>query len=88
MLFIIIWLCLSYKDNHFFLQGEAVAEAICRGPWLETKPSLVPGLHLVALECSRCFVVRGGPFFTLSLEFFASVVGAILTYLVVLLQMK
>ncbi|KAF4525332.1 Odorant receptor 26 [Ephemera danica] len=69
-------------------QADALVEATCRCPWLRVTPSLVPGLHLVALDCSRSFVARGGPFFTLSLEFFASVVGAVLTYLVVLLQIK
>ncbi|KAF4525330.1 Odorant receptor 28 [Ephemera danica] len=69
-------------------QGDAITATACQGPWLNMKPSLVPGIHLVALDCSRCFVLRGGPFFTLSLEFFASLVGAVFTYLVVLLQMK
>ncbi|KAF4525333.1 Odorant receptor 25 [Ephemera danica] len=69
-------------------QGEALAEMAFRGPWLHMKPALMPGVLLLALDCSRSFVARGGPFFTLSLEFFASVVGAVLTYLVVLLQMK
>ena len=76
------------SHSRLMLQGQELSEAACRAPWLRAHPALVPGLHLVALDCRRCFVVRGGPFFTLSLEFFASVVGAVITYLVVLLQIK
>lgn len=49
--------------------------------------SILPGLNLVAQENQHRFVVRGGPFFVLGLEFFATIVGAVLTYLIVLLQM-
>ncbi|KAF4525329.1 Odorant receptor 30 [Ephemera danica] len=98
---ILVWIVIGYTLLTFldvFLyceaghrlktQGEAITDAVCQGPWLHMKSSFVPGMNLVANNCSRSFVARGGPFFTLSLEFFASLVGAVLTYLIVLLQIK
>ncbi|KAF4525331.1 Odorant receptor 27 [Ephemera danica] len=75
-----------HAGHRLRIKGEEITEAACRGPWMQMNSALVPGVHLIALDCSRSFVARGGPFFTLSLEFFASVMGAVLTYLVVLLQ--
>ncbi|KAF4521012.1 Odorant receptor 33 [Ephemera danica] len=67
-------------------QGEGISEAVCRIPWLRTQPYLVPGLQLLVQDCSRSFVVRIGPFFTLSMEFFSSLIGVVLTYFIVLVQ--
>ncbi|XP_059470471.1 uncharacterized protein LOC132193666 [Neocloeon triangulifer] len=69
-------------------EGLAICDVIYKAPILRSTPSLGLALHSVALDCQRSFVARGGPFFTLSVEFFTSVAGAVLTYFVVLIQFK
>ncbi|XP_065340382.1 uncharacterized protein LOC135939758 [Cloeon dipterum] len=69
-------------------EGLAICDVIYKAPVLRTAPSVGLALHSVALDCQRSFVARGGPFFTLSVEFFTSVAGAVLTYFVVLIQFK
>jgi hypothetical protein len=60
-----------------------LTEAISTGPWPDQ--SVLLSLNLVAKENKR-FKVKGGPFFVLSFEVFITIMGAVLTYLVVLLQ--
>ncbi|CAB3373131.1 Hypothetical predicted protein [Cloeon dipterum] len=47
---------------------------------------LVSVHHILLVETQRSFAVRGGPFFKLSLEFFATIIGAVFTYFMVLIQ--
>ncbi|KAF4526555.1 Odorant receptor 32 [Ephemera danica] len=77
-----------HAGHRFRRKGHAVSDAVRRCDWLRAPRALVPGLSLVAADCRDSFLLRGGPFFTVGLEFLVSVVGAVLTYLVVLLQFK
>jgi hypothetical protein len=66
-----------------------MAESILRIPLtMNLTPSLGLKLHSAALDCHNSFVAKCGHFFNLSFEFFASVFGTVLTYFVVLLQLK
>jgi hypothetical protein len=69
-------------------QGLEICDVVYKAPQLSASPSFGLTLHSIALDCQRSFVARGGPFFTLSVEFFTSVVGAVLTYFVVMIQFK
>ncbi|CAB3378049.1 Hypothetical predicted protein [Cloeon dipterum] len=52
----------------------------------ELDPEIIPTLDLLAADAHRTFVVHGGPFFVLNLEFFAALMSAVLTYFVILVQ--
>jgi hypothetical protein len=67
-------------------QSGRLIEAMCEGPWPDA--SLLPGYNLMVIDTQRTFIVKGGPFFTLNLEYFVSLMGAVLTYFVVLVQFK
>ncbi|XP_059474613.1 uncharacterized protein LOC132196165 [Neocloeon triangulifer] len=67
--------------------AERLTDTICTGPRCNLR--LAEGLnYLVALDLQRSFTVRGGPFFNVNLEFFASIIGVVFTYFVVLVQIK
>ncbi|CAB3376462.1 Hypothetical predicted protein [Cloeon dipterum] len=70
------------------LQRDALVDVVYHGPWLRIEKKLIPVVHFLTLDCQRSFQVTGGPFFTLSLEFFASVVGVVFTYFIVAMQIK
>jgi len=63
-----------------------MTNSISTGPWNDT--SIIPSLNLIVVELQRSFSARGGPFFTLNLEFFATMMGAVFTYFIILAQMK
>ncbi|XP_059478050.1 uncharacterized protein LOC132198192 [Neocloeon triangulifer] len=69
-------------------QADAMGDVIFHGPWLRLEAHVVPVVHFLSLDCQRSFSAVGGPFFTLSLEFFATVVGAFFTYFIVAVQIK
>ncbi|CAB3373135.1 Hypothetical predicted protein [Cloeon dipterum] len=52
-----------------------------------SNPVLVSTFHLMADDAQNNFLLRGGPFFTLNMEFLTSVVGLVVTYFIVLLQL-
>lgn len=49
---------------------------------------LVPCFNLVVVDAQKNFVVRGGAFFTLSMEYLMSLLGTVFTYFVVLVQIR
>jgi hypothetical protein len=60
---------------------------ICDGsPWKD--PKLVPCYNLVIVDAEKNLIVRGGAFFTLNMEYLASMLGTVLTYFIVLVQIR
>jgi hypothetical protein len=49
---------------------------------------MVASLNLVVIELERCFLAKGGPFFIFKMDFFASIMGAVFTYFIILVQIK
>ncbi|KAF4526421.1 Odorant receptor 14 [Ephemera danica] len=64
-------------------------QAAYAAPWLDSPRDTQ---HAMVMICSsateRAMPLPGAPFFALSLEFFASVLGAVFTYFIVLLQIN
>jgi hypothetical protein len=72
----------SYKK----LQSDKLMGVLSEGPWPDQ--SVLPGYNLIIADAQRSFTVKGGPFFILSLEYFASLMGTVLTYFLVMVQLK
>jgi hypothetical protein len=62
-----------------------LCDAIYRSPVINAEGA-GQALHFAAIDCDRSLAVRGGPFFQLSMEFFMSLLGGVLTYFIVLVQ--
>lgn len=67
-------------------QGDALIHELCTGPW--PGPESTVSLNLIVGNIQRNVSVRGGPFFTLNMEFFTSILGTVLAYFVVLIQFR
>jgi len=74
------------QESTISFQADRLIAVVCTGPWSDR--SDVPYMNLIVVELQRSFSAKGGPFFTFSLEFFASIMGTILTYFIVLVQIK
>ncbi|CAB3372203.1 Hypothetical predicted protein [Cloeon dipterum] len=67
-------------------RGDSLSREISRISGRDV--DLSPTLHLLAADVQKTFVVHGGPFFVLNLEFFATTMGAVLSYLIIMWQVK
>jgi len=69
-------------------QGEELCRAIYREPWLEIDPQLVPLMNMIAVDSQQTFLIKVGPFMVLTYEFFLQLLGAVITYLLIIVQFK
>jgi hypothetical protein len=70
----------------YIFKGYALCDAIYRTPIINADEGVGQALHFASIDCERSLAVRGGPFFQLSMEFFMSLLGGVLTYFIVLVQ--
>ncbi|KAF4516856.1 Odorant receptor 19 [Ephemera danica] len=77
----------------FCLLGQKIREQLVElqrtaysAPWLRSQRGMHSALMICNAATERAMPLPGAPFFALSLEFFASIMGVVVTYFIVLLQ--
>nr|ACD40044.1 odorant receptor [Phyllotreta striolata] len=80
---------------HFFIFGNrlieessSVMEAAYSCHWYDGSEEAKTFVQIVCQQCQKAMSISGAKFFTISLDLFASVLGATVTYFMVLVQLK
>lgn len=56
--------------------------------WYDGSEEAKTFVQIVCQQCQKAMTISGAKFFTVSLDLFASVLGAVVTYFMVLVQLK
>jgi 7tm Odorant receptor len=56
--------------------------------WYDGSEEAKTFVQIVCQQCQKALTISGAKFFTVSLDLFASVLGAVVTYFMVLVQLK
>ncbi|XP_059471649.1 odorant receptor coreceptor-like [Neocloeon triangulifer] len=68
--------------------AHRLGDAVFQGPWTDLSEEKLLCAQMLEARFSKTFVVHVGSFFELSMEFFGTIIGAVVTYFIVLAQMK
>nr|WKW84791.1 odorant receptor coreceptor [Nephotettix cincticeps] len=74
--------------NELIEESASVMEAAYSCHWYDGSEEAKTFVQIVCQQCQKSLTVSGAKFFTVSLDLFASVLGAVVTYFMVLIQLK
>ncbi|KAK3927047.1 Odorant receptor coreceptor [Frankliniella fusca] len=74
--------------NELIEESSTVMEAAYSCQWYDGSEEVKTFVQIVCQQCQKNLVVSGARFFTVSLDLFASVLGAMVTYFMVLIQLN
>nr|BCU40953.1 Odorant receptor co-receptor [Plautia stali] len=74
--------------NELIEESSSVMEAAYSCHWYDGSEEAKTFVQIVCQQCQKSLTVSGAKFFTVSLDLFASVLGAVVTYFMVLVQLK
>ncbi|KAF4523218.1 Odorant receptor co-receptor, partial [Ephemera danica] len=74
--------------NRLIEESVSVMHAAYSCPWYDGSEEAKTFVQIVCQQCQRPMSVSGAKFFTVSLDLFASVLGAVVTYFMVLIQLN
>nr|AYE19959.1 Orco [Histia rhodope]QMS80314.1 odorant receptor [Histia rhodope] len=74
--------------NRVIEESSSVMEAAYSCQWYDGSEEAKTFVQIVCQQCQKAMSISGAKFFTVSLDLFASVLGAVVTYFMVLVQLK
>ncbi|KAB0791625.1 hypothetical protein PPYR_03425 [Photinus pyralis] len=74
--------------NRLIEESSSVMEAAYSCHWYDGSEEAKTFVQIVCQQCQKAMSISGAKFFTVSLDLFASVLGAVVTYFMVLIQLK
>ncbi|CAH0713566.1 unnamed protein product, partial [Brenthis ino] len=74
--------------NRLIEESSSVMEAAYSCKWYDGSEEAKTFVQIVCQQCQKAMSISGAKFFTVSLDLFASVLGAVVTYFMVLVQLK
>nr|QXE93250.1 odorant receptor 24 [Eucryptorrhynchus brandti] len=74
--------------NRLIEESSSVMEAAYSCHWYDGSEEAKTFVQIVCQQCQKALAISGAKFFTISLDLFASVLGAVVTYFMVLVQLK
>ncbi|KAG8224783.1 Odorant receptor co-receptor [Ladona fulva] len=74
--------------NKLIEESTSVMQAAYESPWYDCTEEAKAFIQIVCQKSQRAMSISGAKFFTVSLDLFASVLGAVVTYFMVLIQLK
>ncbi|XP_039298659.1 odorant receptor coreceptor [Nilaparvata lugens] len=74
--------------NELIEESSSVMEAAYSCHWYDGSEEAKTFVQIVCQQCQKSLTISGAKFFTVSLDLFASVLGAVVTYFMVLVQLK
>ncbi|ENN72504.1 hypothetical protein HUJ04_001120 [Dendroctonus ponderosae] len=74
--------------NRLIEESSSVMEAAYSCHWYDGSEEAKTFVQIVCQQCQKSLFISGAKFFTISLDLFASVLGATVTYFMVLVQLK
>nr|ALX17413.1 Orco [Pediculus humanus] len=74
--------------NQLIEESSSVVEAAYSCQWYDGSEEAKTFVQIVCQQCQKALSISGAKFFTVSLDLFASVLGAVVTYFMVLVQLK
>nr|AJF20962.1 olfactory coreceptor [Operophtera brumata] len=74
--------------NRLIEESSSVMEAAYSCQWYDGSEEAKTFVQIVCQQCQKALSISGAKFFTVSLDLFASVLGAVVTYFMVLVQLK
>ncbi|GLH08977.1 Odorant receptor coreceptor [Gryllus bimaculatus] len=74
--------------NRLIEESSSVMEAAYSCHWYDGSEEAKTFVQIVCQQCQKSLSISGAKFFTVSLDLFASVLGAVVTYFMVLVQLK
>ncbi|XP_076182116.1 odorant receptor co-receptor isoform X1 [Ptiloglossa arizonensis] len=74
--------------NRLIEESSSVMEAAYSCHWYDGSEEAKTFVQIVCQQCQKAMSISGAKFFTVSLDLFASVLGAMVTYFMVLVQLK
>ncbi|XP_060533774.1 odorant receptor coreceptor [Cylas formicarius] len=74
--------------NRLIEESSSVMEAAYSCHWYDGSEEAKTFVQIVCQQCQKALCISGAKFFTISLDLFASVLGAVVTYFMVLVQLK
>ncbi|XP_050459001.1 odorant receptor coreceptor [Cataglyphis hispanica] len=74
--------------NRLIEESTSVMEAAYSCHWYDGSEEAKTFVQIVCQQCQKAMSISGAKFFTVSLDLFASVLGAVVTYFMVLVQLK
>ncbi|XP_012273699.1 odorant receptor coreceptor [Orussus abietinus] len=74
--------------NRLIEESSSVMEAAYSCHWYDGSEEAKTFVQIVCQQCQKAMSISGAKFFTVSLDLFASVLGAVVTYFMVLVQLK
>nr|QOI12086.1 Orco [Ips typographus] len=74
--------------NRLIEESSSVMEAAYSCHWYDGSEEAKTFVQIVCQQCQKALSISGAKFFTISLDLFASVLGATVTYFMVLVQLK
>ncbi|XP_001951646.2 odorant receptor coreceptor isoform X2 [Acyrthosiphon pisum] len=74
--------------NELIEESSSVMEAAYGCHWYDGSEEAKTFVQIVCQQCQKPLIVSGAKFFNVSLDLFASVLGAVVTYFMVLVQLK
>uniref|UniRef100_A0A2C9MDB2 Odorant receptor n=1 Tax=Culex quinquefasciatus TaxID=7176 RepID=A0A2C9MDB2_CULQU len=77
-----------WVERHKHVVSSSVMEAAYSCHWYDGSEEAKTFVQIVCQQCQKAMTISGAKFFTVSLDLFASVLGAVVTYFMVLVQLK
>ncbi|KAI5695973.1 hypothetical protein M8J75_006295 [Diaphorina citri] len=77
-----------FYGNELIEQSSSVMEAAYSCSWYDGSEDAKTFVQIVSQQCQKSLSITGSKFFTVSLDLFASVLGAVVTYFMVLVQLQ
>ncbi|XP_058448316.1 odorant receptor coreceptor [Malaya genurostris] len=74
--------------NRLIEESSSVMESAYSCHWYDGSEEAKTFVQIVCQQCQKSLIISGAKFFTVSLDLFASVLGAVVTYFMVLVQLK
>uniref|UniRef100_A0A182NRL2 Odorant receptor coreceptor n=1 Tax=Anopheles dirus TaxID=7168 RepID=A0A182NRL2_9DIPT len=74
--------------NRLIEESSSVMEAAYSCHWYDGSEEAKTFVQIVCQQCQKAMTISGAKFFTVSLDLFASVLGTVVTYFMVLVQLK
>lgn len=74
--------------NRLIEESSSVMEAAYSCHWYDGSEEAKTFVQIVCQQCQKAMTISGAKFFTVSLDLFASVLGAVVTYFMVLVQLN
>ncbi|XP_069691382.1 odorant receptor coreceptor isoform X2 [Periplaneta americana] len=77
-----------FYGNRLIEESSSVMEAAYSCQWYDGSEEAKTFIQIVCQQCQKAMSISGAKFFTVSLDLFASVLGAVVTYFMVLVQLN